>query len=239
MKALLLGLLLALSAAAGAAETASDGELLYQRGERAFRNKQWEEARRAFAAAYELDRKPELLYDVAIATWRLARAAGTPATLRAAHDAYARYLAEAPEGRSRKQAQQALALIETELGPDSATDSMTLPPSPDDARRPLDPYAPVPATPRGRAAEATPPPGGNDRAAVDKSADSRTNPAPSATTTKSPGEPPKPSASPKWAAPVAVVAVLVVVALAVGLGVGLSTHSGTSSVTASGLAIHF
>jgi hypothetical protein len=126
---------------AGATPT-TPGMQLYQAGERAFRRQHWEEARRSFAAAYELDRKPELLYDVALATWRLAREDETLASLQAARAAYQRYLDEATAGRRRKAAQEALAQIEAQL-PQPQPQAPVVADEDEDPARPLDPYAGV------------------------------------------------------------------------------------------------
>ena len=141
-----LALMLALVAGAGiagAAPPSTPGLQLYQAGERAFHQQHWEEARRSFAAAYELDRKPELLYDVALATWRLAREDETLASLQAARAAYQRYLDEATAGRRRKAAEEALAQIDAQLPKPKAPSKPPVSDEDDDPARPLDPYAGV------------------------------------------------------------------------------------------------
>jgi hypothetical protein len=137
VKTLALTGLLALTSLAGAEPPPVAGQRLYEAGERAFRKGEWERARRAFAEAYELDHKPELLYDLALATARLARADGKPDSLRAARDAYVRFLDEHPTGRLREQSERAVQVIEAELQiastdvprppPGESTDTLAVP----------------------------------------------------------------------------------------------------------------
>lgn len=141
MRTLVLLVALVVGAGVVAAAPPSPGMQLYQAGERAFHQQKWEEARRSFAAAYELDRKPELLYDVALATWRLAREDETVESLRAARAAYQRYLDLATAGRRRKPAEEALAQIDAQL-PKPQPAKPAIVDEDDDPARPLDPYTP-------------------------------------------------------------------------------------------------
>ncbi len=141
MKTPALALALVLLGNGAFAAPQTPGQQLYQAGERAFHLQHWEEARRSFAAAYELDRKPELLYDVALATWRLAREDETLASLQAARAAYQRYLDEATVGRRRKPAEEALAQIDAQL-PKPKPANVGPRDDDDDPAQPLDPYAP-------------------------------------------------------------------------------------------------
>jgi hypothetical protein len=99
------------------------GKQRYEEGERAFNARRWDDARRAFGEAYELDREPELLYDVALATFRAAQASHDAADLRAARAAYQRYLAAAPAGRSRAQAESSVRTIDALLATSPADGS--------------------------------------------------------------------------------------------------------------------
>ena len=108
----LLPFALSLISLTAAAAPSTLGKQRYEEGERAFNARRWDEARRAFSEAYELDREPELLYDVALATWRAAQASHDVADLRAARAAYRRYLEAAPAGRSRAQAESSVRTID-------------------------------------------------------------------------------------------------------------------------------
>jgi len=242
VKALVLAFALAFASVAVAAPPSTPGQRLFQAGERAFHRRQWEEARRAFAAAYELDRKPELLYDVAIASWRLAYADGKLASLRSARDAYRRYLDEAPNGRSRTQAAEALQKIDQELQA-VPTDPISVTPAPEpitvappaahppDSRAPIDPY--------DLSTKSTPP------AQQTASAKPLPKPAPSTTSERQaqtqPTAPlhgridiaePAPRPAPtkrRWVTPVAVTVTLVgAAALTIGLAVGLTQSSSSN-----------
>ena len=143
MKTLAVALALVMLGNGALAAPSTPGQQLYQAGERAFHLQHWEEARRSFSAAYELDRKPELLYDVALATWRLAREDETLTSLQAARAAYQHYLDEATAGRRRKAAEEALAQIDAQLPKPKPAPKVDPRDVDDDPAQPLDPYATI------------------------------------------------------------------------------------------------
>jgi hypothetical protein len=112
--ALVLELCLA-GAASAQAPSPAQGERLFEVGERAFRKGDWDRALRAFAEAYELDDKPELLYDIALTSLRIAEEDDTAQSLRAARDAYRRYVDLASPCPLREHAQARLQMIEASL----------------------------------------------------------------------------------------------------------------------------
>jgi hypothetical protein len=115
----------ATSAAAGTAAASTPAQRLYKAGARAFRNGDWQQARRSFIDAYALNHEAGLLYDIALATWRMAQSDPHSPWLREARDYFRRYLDEAPNGRSREPARRALAEIEKSLQPAEAATAPT------------------------------------------------------------------------------------------------------------------
>jgi len=211
------------SVAAVAVAAPTAGREQYDRGARAFHEQRWAEARAAFEAAYQLDREPELLYDIALAMRRQAEAEGDRALLAAARDAYKRYLDASPNVRRRAQAEEAIGSIEAQLpppAPSTPTGGPVLDPWPG-APAPAG-EAPAPASePQAPAPRASvPPPSSPPRPANVLAAP------PSAVNATSVAPPPRRL---RWVVPVVVVGSVVVVALAVGLGVGLSSSPSSSS----------
>jgi hypothetical protein len=227
VRALVVAVVLAITAVAVAAPPA--GREQYERGARAFHEKRWAEARAAFAAAYDADHEPELLYDYALATRRQAEADGDRVLLAAARDAYQRYLDASPTVRRRPQAQDAIAAIEAQL-PRATPPTPTAPTAREQV---LDPWS-----------SSTPAPVGEPQPPIDEADEP-----PSQANVPPPSTPPRPAnvlapppapapdvvaTSPapaprrRWVAPAIIVGCVVVVALAVGLGVGLSSSSSSS-----------
>ena len=238
MRALVVAVVVAVatvSVAAVAVAAPTAGREQYDRGARAFHEQRWAEARAAFEAAYQLDREPELLYDIALAMRRQAEAEGDRALLAAARDAYKRYLDASPNVRRRAQAEEAIGSIEAQLPPPA--------PSTPTGGPVLDPWPGTPAP----ASEAPAPASDAPATASEPPASEPQAPAPRASVPP-PSSPPRPAnvlAAPpsavnatsvappprrlRWVVPVVVVGSVVVVALAVGLGVGLSSSPSSSS----------
>ncbi|HXU69053.1 MAG TPA: hypothetical protein VN947_06970 [Polyangia bacterium] len=231
MRALVVAVVVAVatvSVAAVAVAAPTAGREQYDRGARAFHEQRWAEARAAFEAAYQLDREPELLYDIALAMRRQAEAEGDRALLAAARDAYKRYLDASPNVRRRAQAEEAIGSIEAQLPPPA--------PSTPTGGPVLDPWPGTPAPASDAPATASEPPASEPQAPAPRASvpppSSPPRPAnvlaapPSAVNATSVAPPPRRL---RWVVPVVVVGSVVVVALAVGLGVGLSSSPSSSS----------
>src|SRR5689334_22116282 len=95
-----------LARADGAASPA--GLAHFTAGRAAYRDAKLDLAAREFQAAYDLDHLAELLYDVARSRHDQYLLAPDAATLQLAIAAYRRYVAEAPNGKYRKESIQAL-----------------------------------------------------------------------------------------------------------------------------------
>jgi hypothetical protein len=220
LASLLALLLLAPAGRARAEGSATAGQIHFNAGRAAYQQGHFADAAGEFQAAYDLDHLPGLLYNVARSHHNQYLLAPTDETLQRAMAAYRRYLAEAPQGRYRKEAIQALG-------------ELTLLVS-----RQAPPPAPAPPSPAPSSS-----PSSSSKLPPDEEPEPP-RPAPRAPTTDRvtaqplppPVMAPRPYVTPyvierprRWVTPVVVVSVITVVGLALGLGLGLGLrHDGGS-----------
>jgi hypothetical protein len=220
---------------ATAAHAGGPGKALFEAGRRAYREGRFEEASRAFLAAYDLDRLPELLFNVALSEGRAATIEARPERLRAALSAYERYLAEAPHGAHREEAARSASELKEWLGrlePPPVRDSVTPAPKRDaTSATPLEPWteganttttpprANAPSNPYDNPPVAWPPP-----PLVTPAPALQLNPPPPSSV------PPAAPRDRRWVTRLVVTSVVAgATALAVGLGVGLTQSSAPPS----------
>jgi hypothetical protein len=238
-----LAICFALALAGGNARADNYGEILFQTGRKAYREKRYRVAADAFEAAYRLDHLPGLLFNEATALRRLYENEPNDELLMVTIRAYRRYLDAFPDGPQVKEARHALDELSRLLPPEpqksppvdaaasTTAPSTTVPP----ATVPPTPVplttAPVNPSPPATATVFTVPP----RAVTDP--DPRWSPSalsPTLSSTQVTTEP-QPQSQPaeaprrrRWVLPVVVFSVLATAAIAIGVGVGVATSSSSS-----------
>lgn len=142
VRAVVLGLavMMAQSATVRADEDAANTRELFQKGNDAFNAKDYQRAAIFFQAAYERGRRPELLFNLALALQMSGQ------TSRAIAE-YRRYLEVAPNGRGAEEAREFLAKNGVDIPPPAPSAPRRAAPLEDDDREA--PARPAPEPPRG------------------------------------------------------------------------------------------